>query len=471
MKQDSAKVVAIVGAGPVGLAAAAHAAERGMRPVVLEQGSHAGHAVSQWAHVPMFSHWALNIDAAAARRLASAGWTPPDPDGFPTGADLVARYIEPLARTFGASVRLDTRVTGLFRDGLDKSKDAGRDTARFLVEFEGPSGPGTLLADAVIDCSGTWSSPNPAGAGRQVPGEAGHHHVAYGMPDVRSAERTRYAGKRVAVLGGGHSAIGTLIDLASLTGSEATWLYRGADIAKAFGGQTLDQLAARGALGSEIAGLVAGGRVRLQSGFRVAMLQGTAPLTVTADDGRRIEVDELIVATGFRPDLTMLRELRVALDPSLECPPALAPLIDPNIHSCGTVPPHGAVELAHPEPGFWIAGMKSYGRAPTFLLATGNEQVRSIVAEIAGDHAAARRVELVLPETGVCSGPAPQARAQASGCCGTAAKVETVKAAAGCCGGAPASRADACCAQDEAAKDRGEAGCGCATQPAEAGAG
>jgi hypothetical protein len=117
----------------------------------------------------------------------------------------------------------------------------------------------------------------------------------------------------------------------------------------------------------------------------------------------RIELDELVIATGFRPDLSILRELRVRLDPALECPPVLAPLIDPNVHSCGTVRPHGAVELAHPEAGFYIAGMKAYGRAPTFLLATGNEQVRSIVAELAGDHAAARRVELVLPETGVCS--------------------------------------------------------------------
>jgi hypothetical protein len=115
--------------------------------------------------------------------------------------------------------------------------------------------------------------------------------------------------------------------------------------------------------------------------------------------------DELIVATGFRPDLSFLRELRLALDPALECPPELAALIDPNLHSCGTVRPHGARELAQPEHGFYFAGMKSYGRAPTFLMLTGYEQVRSIMAEIAGDHEAARRVELVLPETGVCSRP------------------------------------------------------------------
>ena len=98
-----------------------------------------------------------------------------------------------------------------------------------------------------------------------------------------------------------------------------------------------------------------------------------------------------------------MRELRIRLDPAIECPVALAPLIDPNEHSCGTVRPHGARELEQDEPGFYFAGMKSYGRAPTFLMLTGYEQVRSIAADIAGDRAAAERVELVLPETGVCS--------------------------------------------------------------------
>jgi hypothetical protein len=159
-------------------------------------------------------------------------------------------------------------------------------------------------------------------------------------------------------------------------------------------------------------------------------------------------VDQIVVATGFRPDLAPIRELRVALDPILEAPPALAPLIDPNLHSCGTVPPHGVVELSHPEPGFYIAGSKSYGRAPTFLMATGYEQVRSIVAEIAGDHEAARRVELVLPETGVCS---------------TGAPAEGAEASAGCCGGPAPEGVNACCVKDADAKAAGEAGCGCGT--------
>ena len=117
--------------------------------------------------------------------------------------------------------------------------------------------------------------------------------------------------------------------------------------------------------------------------------------------------DVVVNATGFRPNLDMLREIRLDLDEIVEAPRRLAPLIDPNVHSCGTVEPHGFAELQQPEPNFFIAGMKSYGRAPTFLLATGYEQVRSIAAWLDGDLAEASRVHLQLPATGVCSTGVP----------------------------------------------------------------
>lgn len=451
------RTVAILGAGPVGLAAAAHVLERGMQPLILDQGDAVGHSVRAWGHVPMFSNWRFNIDAAAALRLEQAGWQAPDPEAYPTGSDLVDCYLEPLGRTLAPWLRLDRRVVAVSREGIDKVKDAGRATAPFMIETEGAAGEERHRADAVIDATGTWIQPNPGGAGRPVPGEVGHSRISYGMPDVSGRERERYAGKRVAVLGGGHSAIGTLIALSGQPGTTPLWLCRASTTARALGGGAADQLVARGALGTDMARLVDSGSIRLENGFHLAAVEGSTPLTAVSADGRRIKVDELVIATGFRPDLSFLRELRVALDPALECPPALAPLIDPNLHSCGTVRPHGAAELAHPEPDFYIAGMKSYGRAPTFLPATGHEQVRSIIAAIAGDHEAAARMELVLPETGVCSGPGLRA-----------AKAVTPA----CCGGPALTRADACCAADEVAKDSGASGCGCGTsaEPAKAAA-
>jgi thioredoxin reductase len=462
MKDDQQKTVAIIGAGPVGLAAAAHALERGLTPLVLEAGPEVAHAVRQWGHVRMFSPWEYGIDRAAERLLAAAGWNSPDPHQYPTGAELVERYLDPLATRTALKdhIRTSSRVTAISRVGFDKVKTMGREQAPFEIRYRNGAGPKTLRADAVIDVSGTWSSPNGAGAnGLAAIGEADLcDHIAYAMPDVRGPDRTRYAGKAVAVLGSGHSAIGTLIELVRLKeeapGTEVIWLLRGDKPEKAFGGGAKDKLTARGELGAAFARLVAEGRVQVEQAFRVSHLGVQAGrLRVGAGAaccGRHALVDELIVATGFRPELSFLRELRIALDPALECPPALAPLIDPNEHSCGTVRPHGARELAQPEPGFYLAGMKSYGRAPTFLMLTGYEQVRSIVAEIAGDHEGARQVQLVLPETGVCSA-APTAGAEPS---------------AGCCGGTAPANVDACCAQDADAKAAGASGCGCETEPA-----
>jgi hypothetical protein len=457
------KTVAIIGAGPVGLAAAAHVMERGMTPLVLEAGPEAGHAVRRWRHVQLFSPWEYNVDKAARRLLAPTGWNSPDPQVYPSGAELLERYLDPLAtRTeLRNHILLSSRVIGVSRQGFDRLKTRGRERALFEIRYrntEHPDGLGerVVRAHAVIDASGTWSRPNTAGAnGLSAIGENGAgKKIAYAMPDILGAGRSRYIGKTVAVLGAGHSAIGTLIDLAALQAqnreTRIIWLLRGDRPEKAFGGGANDKLAARGKLGSAFAALVAAGKVRVETAFRtthIGIQDGRLRISAgSACCGRNIIADELIVATGFRPDFDFLRELRIQLDPAIECPVALAPLIDPNEHSCGTVRPHGARELAQHEPGFYFAGMKSYGRAPTFLMITGYEQVRSIAADIAGDREAAERVELELPETGVC----------------TRGGVEGSDAASGCCGGPAPVAVDACCADDASAKVAGRIGYGCA---------
>lgn len=450
------KTVAIIGGGPVGLAAGAHALGRGLNPIVLEAGDKAGQAVRQWSHARMFSPWSYNVDKAAESLLREEGWNSPEPDRYPTGGELVAQYLEPLViRTkLSQHIQTNARVISVGRVGFDKVKTAGRENAPFEIRYQNGKGLSTLRADAVIDASGTWGSPNPAGVnGLEAIGEtANAMRIAYAMPDVLGRQRARYAHKVVAVLGGGHSAVGTILDLAQIKkdepATEIIWILRGDTPEKSFGGGANDQLSARGELGKVFAQLVEGGGVRVETAFRLTNITTIGDkLRLGAGSaccGRHVEADELIVATGFRPDLSFLREVRTALDPALECPPILAPLIDPNLHSCGTVRPHGARELAQPEPGFYFAGMKSYGRAPTFLMMTGYEQVRSIIADIAGDRQAAERVELVLPETGVCSRPVT-ASAEGEGCCG---------------GPAPAG-VDACCQQDAETKVASGKGCGC----------
>ena len=235
-------------------------------------------------------------------------------------------------------------------------------------------------------------------------------------------------------------------------GTRIAWAVRGQDLRRLFGGGANDGLPARGALGTQLRRLVDGGRLEVHLGFRVLRIeeQGSR-LRIVADDPMLPtieEVDEIIAATGARPDLALTKELRVRHDEWLESTEALAPLIDPNEHSCGTVRPHGHRELRHPEPGFYAIGAKSYGRAPNFLMATGYEQARSVVAALAGDLAAADKVQLELPQTGVCSTDFVVGAEAA--------------AASACCGGPAKELAAACCALDEQKKSEGEAGCGCA---------
>ncbi|MFJ6000793.1 NAD(P)-binding protein [Arthrobacter sp. NPDC092385] len=429
--------VAVIGAGPIGLSAAANLLEQGLTPIVFEQGPGVGAAIRQWGHIRLFSPWEYDIDPAARRLLEPTGWTEPRRTALPYGRELVESYLEPLAAipAITDALHFDSRVIAVTRLGMDKTRSKDRDTTPFLVRVTAPGGTTDHLVRAVIDASGTWSRPNPLGqAGLTAPGEgAASRFITGPLPDVVGAERGRFAGRTVMVVGAGHSAANTLINLGQVArnepGTRILWAVRGsASAQRLYGGEDLDGLPARGALGSRLRTLVRDGVVELIAGFAITSLTGTgSALAVTAstpDGPRTVDVDVLVPATGFRPDLDMLRELRLELDPAVEAPRALGPLIDPEFHSCGTVPAHGADVLAHPEKDFYLVGMKSYGRAPTFLLATGYEQVRSVTAAIAGDLEAASRLQLELPGTGVCStdldsaaGAAPADVPDAGGCC------------------------------------------------------
>lgn len=420
--------VVVIGAGPQGLAAAAHLLERGIEPLVVEAGPVAAASVAQWRHVRLFSAWPEVVDAAGARLLASDGWKAPS-GGYPTGGEWIDGYLAPLADALGERVRYGARVVGVARKGRDLSVDAGRAGQPFVVQVrDADGGEVRVEARAVIDASGTWTSPAPAGAnglptlGEQTAAAAGL--VTHRIPDA--ADAAALAGGHVVVVGSGHSAATAIIELAAVVrehpATRVSWVLRRGTVGNAFGGGAADELAERGALGQRAKEAVDAGFVTLVTGFRADAITVTGGrAVVAAEDGRVLDpADRVVVLTGFRPDLSFLTEVRLELDYRLQAPVRVAAEVDPNVHSCGSVRATGAAELAHPEPGFFIVGAKSYGRAPTFLAMTGYEQVRSIVAALAGDREAAARVELVLPETGVCGGSgvfdAPEDAA--GGCCG-----------------------------------------------------
>ncbi|MFI5017545.1 MAG: NAD(P)-binding protein [Dongiales bacterium] len=449
--------IAVIGAGPVGLAAAAHLLAQGLPVKLYEAGPAVAANLRDWGHVQVFTPWRYCVDAAATALLQRQGRRPPTAAAFPTGAELVARYLEPLAATpeLAAVIETGARVTAISRQGLDKVVSRGREKQPFVLAVASKDGLRRDLARAVIDASGTWTTPNPLGAsGLPAEGEAAFaDRIAYGIPDILGRSRDVYAGMTTLVVGAGHSAGNALLELAQLTDAEPQtsflWATRNTDLVRIYGGGAADQLPARGELGAEVRQLAESGRVTLVTGFSILALHEEHGRIIvegeTAQGRHRIgPVDRIIAATGQRPDLSLTRELRLDLDPWLESTKALGPLIDPNEHYCGSVPPHGHRELAHPEPGFYTVGIKSYGRAPTFLLLTGYEQVRSVAAAIAGDMAAADDLRLVLPETGVC----------------TTERIAITDGAAGCCGGPAPAEVDACCVADLVAKDEGKSGCG-----------
>lgn len=420
--------VAVIGAGPIGLATAAELVRRDQEVVVVEQGETVAAAVRQWGHVRLFSPWSELTSPAAVALLEDAGWAHPDPEAYPTGADWVRDYLDPLGTLLGDRVVLTgRRVSGVARAERDLLVDSGRADQPFVLHVQDSGGASQrLLARAVVDCSGTWGAPNPLGAeGYPAAGEsAAVDRILYGMPDQDSAQ-TRFAGSPTAVVGSGASALTALIALTSAplhtADSRVVWVVRRGTVGNAFGGGELDELPARGALGTRVRAAVDAGLIEVVTGFRVAEVQEQgAGLALVATDGRRVEgLAQVVGATGFRPDLSFLSEVRLDLDHRLQAPALLAPGIDPNLHSCGSVQPHGYDVLGQPEGELYLAGMKSYGRAPSFLAMTGYEQVRSIAAALAGDLEAARAIELTLPDTGVCGGAGLfDEESSAGGCCG-----------------------------------------------------
>lgn len=439
MDRTNSFPVAIIGAGPVGLAAAAHLTIRKQPFLLFEAGRTVAANILTWNHIRLFSPWRYTIDKAARQLLEQTPWQSPEPDALPTGGELYHQYLKPLAElaVLKPHIHLQCKVTAIGRRGLDKMKTAGRERLPYTVQVIHNGQVHHYEAKAVIDTSGTWRSPNPVGSGGTfaIGEQENADKIFYGIPDILNDHIDRYKNKSVLVVGSGHSSINAVLELDRLKeqyhDTEIHWVLRKNNIHDVYGGRENDALQARGALGTRVAQLVDRNRVSLYTPFQIQQI---------VDVGSRLSIiglqhnntlalpgiDEIISNTGSRPDFTFLREVRLSIDPSLESVAAIADLIDPNIHSCGTVRPHGEKELRHPDSGFYIAGSKSYGRAPTFLLATGYEQVRSIAAYIDGDMEAAQNVELDLPKTGVCS----VSSVHAAACCGAPLRQQAI---ASCC--------------------------------------
>ncbi len=380
--------IAIIGAGPIGLEAALAALERGFAAQLFERGRAAG-AVRQWGHVRMFSPFGMNATSRGLTRLQSSGVPLPEADALLTGAEFRDRYLLPLARSFPAGVlRENTEVLAIGRSRVlkgDHIAEPTRGATPFRLLVRDASEERIVQADSVFDCSGTYAQPNGLGdGGIPAPGErAARDHIFYGIPDFAGADRERFAGRRVLVVGAGHSGATAVNGLAELPASEIHWLLRRQ---RALPAEEIpdDPLPERARLAARSNQLVRAKRVTLHRSASVESISPNDSIEVAiadADGERALTVDEIIVATGFRPDLNLARELQVQTCWATEGTyPLAASILGEAGADCLKTPAFGAEMLMHPEPGYFTLGMKSYGRAPNFLLRTGHEQIETVLS-------------------------------------------------------------------------------------------
>jgi hypothetical protein len=402
LPETSRHSLAIIGAGPIGLEAAALALELGFDVHVFERGDVGAHAIA-WGHVRMFTPWRMNVGPASARLLSRHGWSAPDSEALPTGAELAERLLAPLAGTseLGPRVHAHAQVAHVSRHGARKQDPAGGSPRRehpFRLLVRDAGGRESFLhAHALIDASGTYGQPNWAGTGG-IPARGETYlapQMSYHPDDVLGLRRERYAGKVTLVIGGGSSAVTTVVGLDQLAretpGTRVAWVTRRE--APGFPGAIAnDTLPARAALYAEGRRLQSGGspNVKWWGGgecealeYNSATHRYRAQFATTAG-ARAEDADQVIVNCGFGPDPSLCRELRVHESFETLAPMTLATALrEAGTSDCAKVPAFDAATLANPEPGFFILGAKSYGRSSAFLLETGYRQVAAALAALA----------------------------------------------------------------------------------------
>jgi len=388
--------VAILGAGPIGLDAALAAAERGYPFTLYEATDRPGGNVRAWGHVRLFSPWSLNVSPRMARRLADAGIEVPAGDEeYPRGHELADRLLDPVASLppVADNLRLGTRVVGVGREGMLKHEAIGSGERaqrpfRILLD-DGRGREWVERADVVLDCTGTYQNPNPLGdGGIPAPGERSlTDRIRRTIPDV-AAESEEWAHRTILLVGAGHSAQTAARDLADLAGrkpgTRVVWSVREEE--PAWNGIPDDPLPRRRELVETATALASGEVPGIElrpgtavdaleengSGIRVRLRNGSA-------GGEEVRVDRILSLTGYVGDDRLYRQLQVHECWATSGPMKLAAaLLGQDSADCLAQESQGAETLENPEPGFFILGIKSYGRNNTFLMRVGWQQVSEV---------------------------------------------------------------------------------------------
>jgi hypothetical protein len=370
----------------MGLSAALGALERGHDVTVVEA-DQVGSSLRRWGPTRFFTPLGMNVAPSLLARIRGA----PPPESLLTGPEMTERVLQPLAALLDGRVHTNHRVLGIGRARMMRSELVGhpiRGERAFRLLVESADGEKILEADRVLDASGVYGLPNPVGAGGvPAPGEraaAGRILRHLGELHRRRAELT---GKRVLVVGNGHSAanaLGVLDELAcaGLVG-QVVWAVRSPNARPCFE-VAGDPLPERQSVVARANGLAERppAYLTVERRTHVEAIEGASangPMVIRFSGGRTVEVDLVLGLTGYRPDLSILSELSIEIGPRTEGAARLERAVS-AINDCLSVPNVDERDLGSDEQGFFLVGAKSYGRARTFLLQTGQQQLETVLS-------------------------------------------------------------------------------------------
>jgi thioredoxin reductase len=368
------KQLVVIGAGPIGLHAAAAAKARGLEVTVLER-DRVGASLRRWGAARFFSPLGMNVSPAMRALLA-----PLEDEALLTGPEYCERVLEPLAARLGC-VKLGHRVLSIARRGMirgDYPSHPVRAEKPFQMLVETPAGEALFAADAVFDASGVYGQPLAMGpGGLPARGErAASEKIVRHLDGVDA----RLTGARVLVVGHGHSAANAIASLAEV-GAKVVWCTRAANLrpCSEVPDDPLPERQRVVARANELA-------MRPPDGWKIerraeveAIARDGAALRVQLGGGREAQVDWIVSLTGYRPELSFLSELALEISPATEGAARLMRALA-NVTDCLSSPRVSPEDLASGEPGFHLVGSKSYGRARTFLLQTGFQQLDTILS-------------------------------------------------------------------------------------------
>ncbi len=395
--------IAVLGAGPVGVEAALYATSLGMPVRVYERGQ-VGDNLRQWGHIRLFTPFGMNttpLGRATLRADNPRGKLPADADIL-TGLEHLTAYLEPLVNSpqLRECFVTNTNVVRVGRRGYLKEEGVGdpkrgQQPFRLLLR-DGANKEFVEEADVILDCTGCYGNARHLGDGG-IPalGEiAARGAIAWNVEDILGKRRDHYADRTTLVVGGGFSAATSVTLLTSLAREHpSTWILW---LARSVGTTPIkrivnDPLRERDLLAGKANMLATRGEGHVEyysQAIVKAIEQGKEGFTVSASvngHDKSWQVDRIIGNVGYEPDNRIYRELQVHECYASMGPMNLAAALSKHAGGdCLSIPAQGANTLKTPEPGFFILGMKSYGRNPNFLLETGFGQVREVFTLVAG---------------------------------------------------------------------------------------